>query len=299
MNIKQLMALTGAVLMTCNLSLAQDGRVPAGGSEATKALIDLDKALAQADGNFGSLLRESLPAGRIQEAWQKAPPGRSIRQERYEATQEIKVRLREGAHTIVALPDWERVRASNIVIGAKEAVTVSVTPGAVGNRLVMIPGKAGYDGTVTVVGDTGRIYAFYVVVENDRSKTVPDLVVYVDARQPLDWSPPALNGGNNDGRSKDYLRELPFAADKANYHFQMSGDKAIAPQFVLSDGLFTYLFYDDIDRIDLPSVNRVQDGIDRPVNTRRVGRVLVVESGVGQGLTLRAGQQTVCIRASQ
>lgn len=287
-----------AILWSANSGTAnaQSGN----GDTAARALIDLDKALTQADGDFGPLIRERLPAGRIQDAWAKSPPGQAIHEVRYDASREIKLRLREGAHTVVALPTWERVRPGSIITGSKEAVTVQVLPsGGVGNRLVLIPGQPGYDGTITVMGDSGRIYAFYVVIENDRSKAVPDFVVYVDARQPLDWTPAPMERGSDDGRRRDYLRELPFAADRADYRFSMTGDPSIAPQFVLSDGVFTYLFYDDPDRMDLPAVNRVQDGIDRPVNTRMVGRVLVVESGVGEGLTLRAGQKTVCVRAGK
>lgn len=268
----------------------------AGEDRALKALLDVDRMLQQSDGNFGPLLRDNAPAGRIQDAWQRARPGASVREERYDPRKEIKVRLREGAHTVISLPDWERVAKASIIVGSKEAVTVEVAGG--GNRLVMVPGKAGYDGTVSVMGDSGRIYAFYVVVENDRSREVPDFIVYIDARQPLDWEPPRRNLGN-DGRRKDYLNELPFDATKASYKYTMTGDRAIAPVTVMSDGIFTFLFYDDLDRVDVPSVNRVVDGIDRPVNNRRVGRVLVVESGVGEGLTLRHGQKTVCIRSSE
>jgi type IV secretory pathway VirB9-like protein len=266
--------------------------------QALKQLLDVDRMLQQSGGDFGPLVRESLPAGRIQDAWQRARPGASIREERYDARTEIKVRIREGAHTVVSLPEWERVSAANVRVGSKEALTVTAEPSGVGNRLVLIPGKAGYDSTVSVIGDSGRIYAFYVVVESDRSKQVPDFVVYIDARQPINWEPPQKTHGN-DGRSRDYLNELPFDASKATYKFTMTGDKSIAPDNVMSDGLFTFLFYSDLDRIDMPSVNRVQDGVDRPVNNRRVGRVIVVEAGVGEGLTLRTGQRTVCIRASQ
>lgn len=261
---------------------------------ALERLLRIDRSLSQAGGDFGQLVRDRLPAGRIQDAWTKAPEGREVRNVRHDPGQAIRLRIREGAHTMIALPEWERVSSDKIFVGSKEVARLNLTPP---NKLILVPGSAGYDGTITVIGDSGIIYAFYIIVENDISKNVPDFIVYVNARQPLDWTPPPYRG---DGRNKDFLRELPFRADTAEVAFDMVGAAEIAPASVMSDGVFTYLFYGSkIDRSPLPTVNAVVDGIDQPVNTRRVGQVLVVERGVGEGLTLRHGQKTVCIRRSK
>jgi len=263
-----------------------------------RALFDIDRALGQAGGGYPRLVRDALPAGRIQDVWAASRPGQSIRTERYDPTREIKLRVREGAHTVVALPEWERVASGAVFVGQKDALKVVVDQSGAGNR-VIVQGKAGYDDTVTVMGSSGLIYPFYVVVENDRSRNVPDFVVYVDARQPLGWEPPDQDKSRRDGRPRDYLRELPFDVTKARADFEMSGDSEIAPYFVVSDDVVTQLYYRDLDRVDVPSVNRVVDDIDRPVNVRRAGNILLVEAPVGQGLTLRHGQRVVCVRVTR
>jgi type IV secretory pathway VirB9-like protein len=266
-------------------------------------LLNVDQIFNQMNGDFGKLVRDRAPAGRIQKSWQKAQPGEAIRTVRYDRNIEEKLRLREGAHTLIVLPDWETVSniKQQVDIGSREAL--SVQPRAGGRILTLNPGHAGWDTTLTVIGDSGVIYAFYAVVENDLSSSVPDEVVYIEKRAPLNYAGPpaggsagAAGGAAAEGRT-DYLRDAPFDAQKLDFAFTMSGDQSIAPSAVFSDGQWTYLHYGDrFEAVDLPVVQRVVDRIDTPVNTRVKGNTLIVESPVAEGLTLRNGRRVVCIR---
>jgi len=282
-------------------------RPPAGVKDPLGDLLNADQMLAQGGGKFGELVRELLPAGQIQDAWQKAKPGAAVQFIAFDKTKEIKLRLRTGAHTLVVLPEWESVSSNEqIDIGSQEAVSVKVKPALGGNTLALFPAQAGRDSTVSVMGDSGTLYGFYLVVETPKSGAVPDAAVHITGRAPLHWDGPqrpgvaqlvAAAGGGRGGR--DYLRDLPFEAKNLDFGFAMSGDSTIAPETVFSDGIFTYLHFGDrFDAVDLPVVHRVQDRIDTPVNTRIKGRTLIVETPVGEGLTLRNGRRTVCIRKS-
>jgi type IV secretory pathway VirB9-like protein len=76
------------------------------------------------------------------------------------------------------------------------------------------------------------------------------------------------------------------------------GDRTIAPDYVYSDGVFTYFHFGTRAReIDLPVVFRVVDGVETRVNTRTAGRFGEVLIAEARGdFTLRAGARAVCIR---
>jgi len=76
------------------------------------------------------------------------------------------------------------------------------------------------------------------------------------------------------------------------------GDRVIAPDYVYTDGVFTYFHFGTRAReIDLPVVFRVVDGVETRVNTRTAGRFGEVLIAEARGdFTLRAGARAVCIR---
>lgn len=79
------------------------------------------------------------------------------------------------------------------------------------------------------------------------------------------------------------------------------GDRAIAPEYVYSDGVWTYFQYGDkAESTDWPVVFRVVDGIETRVNTRTAGKkgnVLIAEA-VGD-FVLRNGNKAVCVKKDQ
>jgi len=90
--------------------------------------------------------------------------------------------------------------------------------------------------------------------------------------------------------------------DRMIFDMQMfevnQGDRVIAPDYVYTDGVFTYFHFGTRAReIDLPVVFRVVDGVETRVNTRTAGRFGEVLIAEARGdFTLRAGARAVCIR---
>jgi len=90
--------------------------------------------------------------------------------------------------------------------------------------------------------------------------------------------------------------------DRMIFDMQMfevaEGDRTIAPDYVYTDGVFTYFHFGTRAReIDLPVVFRVVDGVETRVNTRTAGRFGEVLIAEARGdFTLRAGARAVCIR---
>lgn len=91
----------------------------------------------------------------------------------------------------------------------------------------------------------------------------------------------------------------PVPTDKRIFDMKMfevnEGDRVIAPEYVYTDGRFTYLHYAQ-GVTDRPAVFRIVDGVEGRVNTRVTGRfseVIVIEA-IGD-FVLRSGSRAVCI----
>jgi ComB9 competence protein len=268
----------------------------------------------EARGKYPGMQREeTLPLGQIQRAWDKAPATQGIYNVEYSPDRIIKIRVRQFMPLTIVFPEWETISSEpdagdNFVFTAQRAGS---------NKLVIRAKFVGADSTITVIGDSGNVYPFYVRGEGANSVNVPDVVVYVHAPPPgggMLMAPkpmgakadsklakvasldPAVGGREATGeKSPDFVKPIGFDANKLNFDFDMSGDRSIAPKRVFTDGVFTWFDYGDKwDREDLPAVYRVVDEVDTPVNTRVKGTMLVAEAA--GAFTLRNGQRTVCVR---
>jgi ComB9 competence protein len=264
-------------------------------------------------GKYPAMQREeSLPLGQIQRAWDKAPPNQGIYNVDFSPERVTKIRVRQFMPVTIVFPEWETLSSDpeagdNFVFAAERAGT---------NKLVIRAKFVGADATITVIGDSGTVYPFYVRAEGANSVNVPDVVVYLHAappgagvvitptnkvangRKPVARAKPkpaSSNGEVTGEESPDFVKPIAFNPDKLTFEFNMSGDRSIAPQRVFSDGVFTWFDYGTKwDQEDLPAVYRVVDGVDTPVNTRIKGTMLIAEAA--GAFTLRNGQRVVCVR---
>ena len=268
----------------------------------------------EAKGKYPAMQREeSLPLGQIQRAWDKASAGEGIYNVEFSPERVTKIRVRQFMPVTIVFPEWETLSSDpetgdNFVFAAQRAGT---------NKLVIRAKFVGADATITVIGDSGTVYPFYVRAEGANSINIPDVVVYLHATPPgagvvitpaskdakggkpaasANIKPTASNGRDVTGeKAPDFVRPIAFNPDKLTFDFNMSGERSIAPQRVFSDGVFTWFDYGaKWDREDLPAVYRVVDGVDTPVNTRIKGTMLVAEAA--GAFTLRNGQRVVCVR---
>jgi ComB9 competence protein len=302
----RLSALIASVAAGTLLVCGASAQVPST-DEVLRALVDPEQIADQVQGEFGNLVQQRMPDGRIQRAWQGAAAGTAVLDADADASAEIKFRIRERAHTLVEWPAWESI--ASVDVGDTEAVRAELRQigDAAPRHLVLYPVRPGRDTSVTVIGASGRSYLLYVQVESDRSTAVPAALVRIAAAAPRHLADATLMPARATGPAPavaatkaDWLEELAFDPAELDFNYTMAGNPAIAPQVVFSDGVFTYLYFGDAFKaVDLPVVSRVIDQIDSPVNSRVQGKTMVVESVVGDGLTLRLGQTFVCIRSSR
>lgn len=275
----------------------------------TEANID-----QQTRGDFPIMDRSpSLPLGTLQRSWDRptAATGQTapgIVHYMWQPDFIMSVRTRDFMVTTLFLPNWERVNefylGDPVVFEAKRVRTNVV---AVRSR------NAGADSNLTVLGASGNVYNFYLRSETWNSSQVSDLTVYIDApradpqsagtgaegRQPEG----AADGGSGEGAPPaDFLRQVAFRPENLRFDMKMFArrkeDRAIAPERVYEDGVFTYFdFGDRSESVPRPVVHHLVDGVDTVVNTRTAGprgNVLIAEA-VGD-FTLRNGGRVVCVR---
>ena len=73
------------------------------------------------------------------------------------------------------------------------------------------------------------------------------------------------------------------------------GDRIIAPEYVYTDGRFTYMHF-AAGMTDRPDIRRIVDGVEGRVNTHTTGRYnnTVVVEALGNFI-LRSGTRAVCV----
>ena len=137
-----------------------------------------------ANGEYPAMKRDGALVGAIQRAWDSSPGTAGVFVARYAPDQVIKVRLREFMTTTIVLPEWETIATH--VVGDSHGFKVTKTQPHI---LVASASITGADTSLTVVGDSGRVYSFYVRSEGYNSPNIPDLTVFVKADAPP--APPA------------------------------------------------------------------------------------------------------------
>jgi type IV secretory pathway VirB9-like protein len=267
--------------------------------------------------------RASMPAGQIQEAWARPFDNMSQGQSapgnvRYQWSHDLvmPVRLRDGMVTNVIIPDWDE--ALDVVIGDSSTVEARVIRG---NVVALRPLSVGRDTSMTVIGGSGNVYSFYVRTEGRNTQIVTDVQVFVQAapsRGSAEWfsDQRITSGGSGSGTMTEIAPRVGgeggiiragsasqgeelVPVDRRLFDMKMyevnEGDRIIAPDYVYSDGKFTY-FHFPAGMTDRPVIRRIVDGVEGRVNTRVGGRhnEIVIVEAVGD-FVLRSGTRAVCV----
>lgn len=260
------------------------------------------------------------PLQQIQRAWDQpiSSPGQvapGVKRVLFEADGVVAVLTRQYMVTVIHLPPCEAIVNAWLGDGFTfEVLRARESP----NVLTVTPRFAEGDTNLQVRGASGLTYNFYVRSADPKSELISDLAVHVDkpgmclradaagGSDPLRPQGTVIVGQARErigGGSADFARSIPF--DPAKLRFDGFGvyvakelDKVIAPDHVASDGVWTYLDYGDrSDRIPLPAVFLLTEGVDMRVNTELMGehnQILAVKA-TGD-ITLKAGDAVVCIR---
>jgi len=242
----------------------------------------------QASGDYDILNRqESYPLGSIQKAWSRSEGSEGIYNVIYRPSEVIKFRVREFMTTTIVFPKWERIAEK--IVGDTSSYEVNI----IKDNIISVKSKdnIGIDSTITLIGESGRVYSFYVRTEGYNSNNVSDVTVYV--KVPYSGADPALPL-KAEKKPDDYLQDAYFDPSKINFSFSMSGDKSIAPERVYSDGIRTWFDFGKlIHQQNLPTVYKLEDGVDTPINTSRDGTKIVAQAA--GSFALKHGQKTVCV----
>lgn len=276
----------------------------------------------QLRGNYGSMQRSSMPSGQIQEAWARPFDNMSQGQTapgnvRFQWSHDLvmPVRLREGMVTNIIIPDWDE--AADVVIGDSGVLEGRVIRS---NVVALRPLATGRDTSVTVIGGSGNVYSFYMRTEGRNTQVVTDVQVFVQAapsKGSAQWfsDERITSGGSGSGEMAQIAQrygddgivrmgsasqgEELVPVDRRIFDMKMyevnGGDRIIAPDYVYSDGKFTY-FHFPAGMTDRPVIRRIVDDVEGRVNTRVGGRhnEIVIVEAVGD-FVLRSGTRAVCV----
>jgi type IV secretory pathway VirB9-like protein len=276
----------------------------------------------QLNGNYGTLQRGGMPTGQIQEAWARPFDNMSQGQTapgnvRFQWSHDLimPVRLRDGMVTNLIIPDWDE--ALDVIVGDSATLEGRVIRG---NVVALRPLAVGRDTSLTVIGGSGNVYSFYVRTEGRNTQVVTDVQVFVQAapsKGSVDWFTDSMitSGGSGSGEmrqisprvSEDSIvrsgsasqGEELVSVDRRIFDMKMyevnEGDRIIAPDYVYSDGKFTY-FHFPAGMTDRPVIRRIVDTVEGRVNTRVGGRhnEIVIAEAVGD-FVLRSGTRVVCV----
>lgn len=308
-----------SALLSCTILLA--------GAAVTQAQVIDEGGLTTGQANAGVTNRpmnQSVNLKKVQAAFDQAKPQDNTKVYPWKDNVTYRVRLREFMQTIVVLPMNEKINGQ--VLGDATNFAMRPLPGTP-NRFVVWARDPGADTNLTIFGESGRIYPFYLRVDSVQSPFVPDLLVYImddslpyglaQTGDPFTAQGTAPIRGKNESAGKDsncaecnqeeyppqqfardYLRELPqTSGKKANYNYVMrKGSRDLAPITIFDDGYFTYFKFGDgnLDSIKVPVIYQVVDGYDSLLNTRVEGGYIVAET-INEKFTIRRGDEFLCI----
>ena len=251
--------------------------------------------------------RISADTATIQRAWDSAPEPAGVAEYRFCPACVYRVRTRELMVTTIVLPAGREIEQ----IDLGDPVGFEAQPRS-GNMVAIRPRSFGIDTNMNVYTDRG-VMTFYLRAEGFDSAHVPDLVVKIGPDMALANAvedPPSgivpeaaslAGAGTPPGRRKAVVSawsgESGFDPAKLRGwgDYRLRGDAGLRPETVFRDDHFTYIhFGDKWPDIELPVAFVVIDGIDETVNTRVMGRTLVVES-TAPVISLKSGESFLCV----
>lgn len=188
----------------------------------------------------------------------------------------IKTTLMEDISLIIILSDDEEIETINI--GNKEYINYEV---ASKNKIILSTNNYyQVDTNLNIVTKSGYVYHFYIYCDSYHTTTNIDASIYIDTKD-----------ANNHKLLQKY--DLVSFVENISFDYEMTGEQIIAPNFIFSDGKFTWLYFDENKLNRLPIIYIIEDGYERAVNTKKIKNFIVVD-GVGS-LILKNGEKYVCV----
>lgn len=268
---------------------------------------------------------------RIQPAFKESGPKDNTIEYSYDETFTYKVRCRTAMDTQIILPKGEVIAFQKFGEDKNFRFTPIRDENGMNTHMGYIEVRfAGADTNLTLIGESGNIYNFYVRVDDHKSSQLPHFKVFIKdprfkekllelkkpvakAEQPK--TDPVKNSlkrpeFKTDEEIGDYLRmidTLPMRKLYTNQNLDFRyviylRKNLIAPMAVFDDGYWTYFRMssrDNLDKVkDLPVVYEVTEGIEQMVNTRVVNNYIIAET-LADTWAMRIGNRFLCIEKDE
>ena len=242
----------------------------------------------------------------------------------FEPNNTYRVRTRYAMTTLIVL-HHDKIAFSSIGDETSfDVKTLGVAKYDLSNMLMVKPLQIGVDTSLTIVGESGNIYSFYLFSTDHTNNNHPNLVVFVSeeserierlkirnlekeafekAAQAEREAKALLEQKKNDETKYltigEGINTLKIDRREIRRNFEQKGADTLIADDIFRDDKFTYFKYDASDAFrKFPVVYRVVDGYDNPVNSRVVGDYIIAET-VADKFTLRLGEEYVCVRLKE
>lgn len=279
--------------------------------------------------NIGNIQSQNLHA--IQDSfWNKARSGKeNILNIKFDtqSSQTYKVRTRFAMATTFI---FDNEKIAQMILGDSEGfegVELGKNKYDLSNIVVIKPKMIGIDTSLTIIGESGNIYNFYLFSTDYKNTRNPDMLVFVSEKrnigkikivnleeekakkleeeklklqQKLDTAKESLIIGEGIEKisidTSKIEKGYKTYPKKAWWGTISKDSKTLEPFEIFNDDKYTYFKYDK-NRSDskFPAVYRVVDGFDNPVNIKIVGDYIIAET-ISDKWTLRIGKEYVCVR---
>ena len=222
-------------------------------------------------------------------------------------------------NTLITIPNDDKIEIFSLgdQVNFKFTIIEDTNKGIIQNIY------AGADTNLIIIGKTGRIYNFYLRVDDTKSEHAPHNIVYIDLpksfqkQEPKEQQPIKIKVEKqnlnqktikSDQQLKDYLRgidQMTYAELRKNQNINTQytihiKDNMIKPIAVFDDGYWTYFKLSNADNLDqlssLPVVFSLDNnGHEVPTNDRVVGGYIIAES-TAEVWVIRVGEKFICIQ---
>lgn len=194
------------------------------------------------------------------------------------------------------------------------------------NVLRITPKVVGVDTNLTVFGESGNVYNFYIYSTNHEANIQPKNIVHIsESKEAIDKlkvvnlekakveetyqeqkakEKELVATVGNINEQLDYatigegINQIKIKRDEIIQDFVQEGeDKELYAGEIFRDSKFVYFKFDSKNGlVKFPIIYRVIEGIDNPINTRVVGNYIIAET-VSNSFTLKFGDNNhVCVR---
>lgn len=234
---------------------------------------------------------------------------------KYEYSRTYTIRTRKGMESYIILDNDPIAHMGG---GNKEAFSIKKINNKkynLNNTLVIDPNYIGIDSNITVWGESGRVYSFYIYSTDYNSHEEPHMITFIsNTREKIgklrieNLEKKEFENIKKDGIEKienkeinvmiigENIERLSIKLDEIERKYEQEGEEKLKALEIFNDDKWTYFKYDaDNAKSKFPVIYEVIDGYDSPVNTKIVGDYIIAES-VHESYTLRLGDKHVCVR---